>query len=124
MRWSWKYAIITLVLFVVECVIALYVHDKFIRPFFGDVLVVVLIYAALRTILKTKPTKILVAVLLFAVLIEVLQAFNFAALLGLSSNKFARIILGSTFDWFDLLAYFIGGLLAFFGERFLASKSV
>jgi hypothetical protein len=40
MRWNWKYAFISLVILVLEICIALFVHDRFIRPFFGDVLAV------------------------------------------------------------------------------------
>jgi len=31
--------------------------------------------------------------------------------LGLSQNKLLRIILGATFDWKDILAYFLGAAI-------------
>ena len=38
------YAIATVVLLLIEVLIAVYVHDAFVRPYIGDVLVVVVIY--------------------------------------------------------------------------------
>ena len=38
------YGIATIILLVVEVLIALFVHDSIIRPYLGDVLVVVVIY--------------------------------------------------------------------------------
>ena len=48
------YAIITLALLVVEILIALYIHDDFIRPYIGDVLVVIVIYTFIRIIIPEK----------------------------------------------------------------------
>ena len=36
------------ILFLIEAAIALWVHDRFIRPYIGDVLVVVLVYVFVR----------------------------------------------------------------------------
>ncbi|WP_366069085.1 DUF2809 domain-containing protein [Flavobacterium sp.] len=41
-------------IFTVEILIALYVHDKIIRPYFGDVLVIVLIYCFIKSFFKNK----------------------------------------------------------------------
>ena len=38
------YAIATVILLLTEVLIALYVHDAFVRPYIGDVLVVIVIY--------------------------------------------------------------------------------
>ena len=42
------YAIATVILLLIEVLIALYVHDAFVRPYIGDVLVVVVIYTFIR----------------------------------------------------------------------------
>ena len=47
-------------------------------------------------------------VFLFAVMVETLQYFNLVQRLHLQGNKVASIIMGTTFDWSDLLAYFCG----------------
>ena len=46
----WGYALAALVLFAVEVVIALFVRDAFVRPYLGDVLAVMLVYAVLRAV--------------------------------------------------------------------------
>ncbi len=124
MRWSWRYARITLVLFACECLIAGYVHDDFIRPFVGDVLVLILLYAAFRTVLKANSSNVLIGVLVLAFLVETLQAFHFIEIIGLSSNKIARIVVGNTFDWFDLLAYLVGAVFAFFGDKLISKRAL
>ena len=42
------YAIATVILLLTEVLIALYVHDAFVRPYIGDVLVVIVIYTFIR----------------------------------------------------------------------------
>ncbi len=124
MRWNWKYALITLVILMIEIVIALFVRDQFVRPFIGDLLVVVLLYYGFRTILKAKAFKVAVGVFLFAVGVEILQYFQLAELLGLENNGIAHVILGSTFDWLDILAYSLGTVLAYFvDQKYLEQES-
>ncbi len=117
MRWNWKFAFIALVILMIEIVIALFVRDQFIRPFIGDLLVVVLLYFSFRTVLKAKASKVAVGVFVFAVGVETLQYFQLAELLGLENNGVAHIILGSTFDWLDILAYCLGTILAYFVDQ-------
>lgn len=47
------YIISFLVIFCIEVLIALYVCDNFVRPYIGDVLVVVLVYSFVRIFLPT-----------------------------------------------------------------------
>jgi hypothetical protein len=117
MRWNWKYAFIALVILLIEIAIALFVRDKFVRPFIGDLLVVVLLYFSFRTILKAKASSVAIGVFIFAIGIEVLQFFQLAEVLGLEQNGIARVILGSTFDWLDILAYTLGIMAAYFIDR-------
>ncbi|MDE6031460.1 MAG: DUF2809 domain-containing protein, partial [Oscillospiraceae bacterium] len=49
------YAAVFAVLFGVEVVIALFVHDRFVRPYLGDVLAVVTVYCGARIIFVNKP---------------------------------------------------------------------
>jgi DNA integrity scanning protein DisA with diadenylate cyclase activity len=100
-----------LLLLAIEIFIAKFIHDRFIRPFVGDVLVVVLIYFFLKTFIQTNNRYLLVGVWAFACAVEVLQSFHLVNLLGLQNNKLMVIILGATFDWYDLLAYSIGIVL-------------
>lgn len=102
-------------IFVIEVLIALFVRDRFIRPYVGDMLVVVLIYTALRTLLPEKPRLLPLYVFLFAVCVEGLQAVNIVGLLGLEDSRFFSILIGSTFDWKDIACYGAGcGLLGLY----------
>ncbi len=102
-----RYLFATLLLLATEIAIALFVHDALIRPFVGDVLVVVLIYCFLRIFFCVPAW----GVLLFACLIEVGQYFDYVRLLGLENNRVLSVMLGRTFSWDDFLAYFVGFLL-------------
>ena len=123
MRWNWKYAIIALVILLVEICIALFVRDRFIRPFIGDLLVVVLLYFSFRAVLKSKASAVAIGVFIFAVGIELLQFFQLAEILGLEKNGIAHVILGSTFDWLDILAYTLGIILVYFiDQKYLVKR--
>ena len=56
-------------------------------------------------------------VFVFAGCVEVLQYFDLVTLLGLSGNRFARIVFGSVFDVKDLACYAAGCLLLEGWER-------
>lgn len=102
------YALATLILLATEVFIALKVHDRFIRPFVGDSLVVILVYTALQTIFLQKPKTIANLALAFAFLIETLQAVDFAAYLGADRYPWLSTVLGRTFSPDDYLAYLAG----------------
>ncbi len=97
-----------LLFFVVETLIALYINDSFVRPFFGDVLVVILIYCFVKSFVKLPVVTTAIAVLLFAFLIEFLQYLNIVETLHLEKNKIARTVIGTSFSWEDLLCYIVG----------------
>ena len=98
----------TLLLFSAEVCITAFLTEGFIRHTFGDFLVVILMYCAIRSYIETKPKYVALAVLAFAFLIEFLQLFNLLDLLNLRDNTLATIILGSTFHFSDLIAYSLG----------------
>ena len=75
LKFKLKYFILAAILFLIEVLIALFIHDNFIRPFVGDVLVVILIYCFIKSFLNSPVVITAIAVLLFAYLIEVLQYF-------------------------------------------------
>ena len=119
---SLKYLFLTIFLFLTELGIALFVKDTVIRPFVGDVLVVVLIYCFLRIFLQGVAWKIALGVLIFACLIEIGQYFDYVKLLGLENNRILSVAMGRTFEWTDFLAYFTGFLLIILLE-FLLRKN-
>ena len=92
-------------------VIALFVRDRFARPYLGDVLAVMLVYAVLRAATPLGPASALGLALGIALVIEVAQAFNLLGALGLADNQFARFVLGGAFDMLDMAAYLAGGVV-------------
>jgi hypothetical protein len=108
LQFNKNYFLLFLILFVVEILIALYVNDSFIRPYVGDLLVVILIYCFIKSFFTSPVMQSAIAVLLFACIIETLQYFNLVQKLGLQHSKTARIIIGSAFEWKDMLAYVAG----------------
>lgn len=105
------YVIATVLILLVELLIALFVRDNFIRPYVGDMLVVVLVYTFLRIIFPEKPRLLPVYVFLFAAVVEVLQGIHIVELLGLSNNRFFSVLIGTTFDWKDIACYGVGCVL-------------
>lgn len=97
--------------FAIEACIALYVHDSFVRPYVGDVLVIPLIYCSVATFLATHPVRLGLSVLAFAFAVELGQYFHLVDRLGLQDNTLARTVIGHAYSPFDLLAYSIGALL-------------
>ena len=107
-RFSWKYFIVGLGLLSVEVLIALYVHDDFIRPYVGDVLIMFLMYSMIKAFVGYPTKKLPYYLFGFAVVIECLQLFNLSEVLGVQDNIWFTTILGSVFDIRDIVCYFIG----------------
>jgi len=116
-RFQRKYFIWAIILFITEVLIAAFVHDKIVRPYFGDFLVVILIYCFIKSFLDIPVFPLAVSVLLFAYLIELLQYYGIAQRLGLEKSGIARIVIGSSFGWMDLVAYTAGIFFLLFLEK-------
>ena len=112
------YALLFLGLLITEVLIALFINDSFIRPFFGDVLVTVLLCCFCRIWIPNKVRALPVYVFLFAAAVEVSQYFDLVKLLGLENNRFLSVLMGRTFSWPDILCYAVGCLL-FFAIRYI-----
>lgn len=106
-----------IVLFFVEAFIALFVRDKWIRPYLGDVLVVVVVYCLVRTIIPAGCRYLPAFVFAFACMVEAAQYFQIVKLLGLGGSKTASVIMGTTFDWKDILCYLVGCFLLILYEH-------
>ncbi len=103
-----KYFYLTVLLFLIEVFIAVFIDDQFIRPFVGDVLVVILIYCFVKSFWKIRANVAALSVFVFACAVEGLQYLNIVDRLGLRQYKVLAIILGTTFDWKDIFAYALG----------------
>lgn len=102
------YAAAFAVLLGIEVMIALFVHDKFVRPYLGDVLAVVTVYCGARIVFVNKPRFLSVWMTALAFVVELLQLTDISDHVG----RVLAVILGSTFDVKDLLCYAVGGIIA------------
>jgi len=97
-----------LALFIIEVLIALFVTDGFVRGYLGDVLVVALVYAALRAMTRMSVAQ--------ALAVEIGQALGVLKMLGLADNRVAAVVFGGVFDVLDIAAYLAGGALVVIAE--------
>ena len=116
------YLILTFLLFIAEVLIALFMHDKYIRPYGGDFLVVILIYSFIRTFFNISIKKTALGVLLFSYAVETSQHFELARHLGLADSRIANIILGNSFEWTDIITYTLGIATVLFVEKVREAK--
>lgn len=86
----------------------MYLKNGFIRHTFGDFLVVILLYCFVKSFLNLNPKITGIIVLIIAFSIEFLQLSNLLEFLNLQNSHTAKLILGSTFQVTDLVAYTLG----------------
>jgi hypothetical protein len=119
-----RYFILTIALFVTEICIAKFFHDGFIRNSLGDFLVVILIYCFIRSFFNLSVLSTSIFVLLFSYAIEILQYFKIVEKLGLQNSKIARTVIGTSFEWTDILAYTLGIGLVLLIEKLCITKTL
>ena len=118
-----KYFLLAFIIFWTEVFIALYVHDAFVRPYLGDVLVVILIYCFIKSFFDWPVFNVALFVLIFSFAIETLQYFNGIEMLGLENSSLARTVIGTSFSWWDLLTYVIGISVVLLVEKKILKKN-
>lgn len=116
-KFSLKYFIAFITLLAAITAIALFIESGFIRNHFGDILIVIFIYCFIRTFIAGKIKFLWLYIFLFATLVEFMQYFDLVYMLGLGHSQLARVIIGTTFDWWDIVMYFIGCVMVYFFER-------
>ena len=125
MRFNLKFFLITVLIFIIELLIATVFKDIFfVRAYLGDVLVVILIYTFILSFFKIKnKSSLIIGIFVFSVFVEVLQYFKTADFIGLKSGSIPHIMLGNSFSWIDILCYAVGCLLIFLVEKYRNSTS-
>lgn len=103
-----RYFFCAILIFFIELFIAIFIHDKIIRPYIGDLLVVILLYCIAHSFLYVKAYIIAIAVLIFSFFVEFLQFIHIVEIIGLQKSRIALIIIGNNFSWFDIAAYTTG----------------
>ncbi len=124
LKFNFNYFLLAILLFVIEVLIALFAHDQFIRPYFGDFLVVILVYCFVKSFLNVPFLKTAIAVLIFSFTLEVLQYLDIVNKIGLGHSKLARTVIGTSFEWIDLIAYTLGIAFVIYVENRLVKANL
>ncbi|MES2648944.1 MAG: DUF2809 domain-containing protein [Bacteroidota bacterium] len=118
------YFLLAVLLFGIEVLIAEYAHDRIIRPYVGDVIVAILVYCFARSFLQIPYLVTSVIVLIFCFAIETSQYFHLIEKLGLENALWAKLVLGTSFAWTDLLAYTVGVAIVLFAEMTIGRRQI
>ena len=112
--------IATLLLFLTEVLIATKLgHHHFIRAYFGDFLVVILVYCAIKSFFPITPKPLAIGVFIFAAAVELAQCFQIADHLQLTGV--ARVVVGTSFSFYDLVMYAAGSLCIYWIDVYLTA---
>ena len=111
------YATSFILLLFTEILIGLYVHDNFIRPYIGDVLVTILLCCLCRTVIPKGARALPIYVFVFATLVELAQYFEIVKILGVENNRLLSTIIGTSFSPIDLICYGVGCLIFWAAEK-------
>ncbi|MCL2593218.1 MAG: DUF2809 domain-containing protein [Defluviitaleaceae bacterium] len=116
-----KYFIVFLALFIATVFIAIFATGV-LREHIGDVIVVIVIYAFIKSFIKNEIKLLWLYIFIFSVLIEVSQYFNLVERLGFYDNTIIRVALGTTFDFWDIVCYFAGCMIILAFEKVIVPK--
>jgi hypothetical protein len=118
------YLLLTIISFLFCVFIVLFFSDfPFIRGFLGDAVIVILLFSFIKIFYNIDSLKLSFALIIFSYFIEFTQYLKIIPLLGFKENFLTRIIFGSVFDPFDLLAYTLGGISAYFIDTIFIVKT-
>ncbi|MCJ7934060.1 MAG: DUF2809 domain-containing protein [Chryseobacterium sp.] len=124
-KFSLKYLLLTLLILLVEVLIATKLSGIFfVRAYLGDVIVVMLLYTFVKTFIEINDRKLIGGILIFSCFIESAQYFNIAEKLGFRPGSLMYIVIGNSFSWIDILCYAAGCLLLYLFVRMTVPKNV
>ncbi|QEI08698.1 DUF2809 domain-containing protein [Pigmentiphaga aceris] len=78
-----------------------------LRSFFGDVLAVIWVYAGFKAFIRARNWWLACAAWMIGLLVELVQYLSTVFHVRIE-NPIVRVVLGSTPDWWDVLAYTLG----------------
>ena len=109
--------ILAITLFTIEVFIATQLNAyPFIRAYFGDFLVVILLYCAVKSVWTVEAKRLAINVFIFAALIEIAQYFQITDKLQLTG--WARVVVGTSFSFHDLIMYAAGCITAWWLDSY------
>ncbi|MGH1518632.1 DUF2809 domain-containing protein [Chryseobacterium sp. JK1] len=124
LKFSLKYFLVTLLIFLIEVLIATTWKDIFfVRAYLGDVIVVMLLYTFVKSFFRVNNEKLILGILIFSFLVEFAQYFNIAEKLGFRAGSLMYIIIGNSFSWIDNLCYAVGCLILYLFVRITKETS-
>ncbi|MDR6159482.1 hypothetical protein QF023_002998 [Chryseobacterium sp. SLBN-27] len=115
LKFNLTYFLISLLIFIIEVLIAtVFKHIFFVRAYLGDVIVVMLLFTLVKSFVFIKNnSKLIFGIFIFSCLVEWAQYFSIAEKLGLRQGSIMYIIVGNSFSWIDIACYAAGCLLLF-----------
>lgn len=109
-----KYLLLTILIFLVEVLIATVLKNNFfIRAYLGDVIVVIFLYTFVKSFFTVNDTKLILGIFAFSCVVEFAQYFNIAEKLGFQPGSLMYIVIGNSFSWVDIACYAAGCLLLY-----------
>lgn len=122
-KFSLKYFLLTILIFLVEVLIATVLKESyFIRAYLGDVIVVMLLYTFVKSFVIINETKLILGIFAFSCLVEFAQFFNIADKIGFQPGSLMYIVIGNSFSWIDILCYGIGCLVLYLIVKFKSNQ--
>ncbi|WP_185226280.1 ribosomal maturation YjgA family protein [Chryseobacterium indologenes] len=117
-KFNLTYFLLTLLIFLLEVLIATKLKNIFfVRAYLGDVIVVILLYTFVKSFVKLNDQKLIPGIFIFSCLVEFAQYFNIAEKLGFQPGSVMYVIIGNSFSWIDILCYAVGCLLLYIGVK-------
>jgi hypothetical protein len=123
LRFDRRYATLAAAIALTELLIACFARDDFVRPYLGDTLAVILLYAAVRSALALPRWPLALFAVSIGWALELGQALRLWAWLGLEEDAPASIVLGTFYDPLDLIAYVAALPLIALLERFFRTRA-
>ncbi|ASE63334.1 DUF2809 domain-containing protein [Chryseobacterium indologenes] len=124
-KFNLTYFLLTLLIFLLEVLIATKLKNIFfVRAYLGDVIVVILLYTFVKSFVKLNDQKLIPGIFIFSCLVEFAQYFNIAEKLGFQPGSVMYVIIGNSFSWIDILCYAVGCLLLYIGVKVKPSKEL
>lgn len=118
-KFNLKYFLLTILIFLVEVLIATVLKDNFfIRAYLGDVIVVMLLYTFVKSFVIINETKLIIGIFAFSCLVEFAQFFHIADKLAFQQGSLMYIVIGNSFSWIDILCYAVGCSILYIVTKF------
>lgn len=119
-----RQALLAVTLLVVEVAIAKgIIPGAWVRHSLGDVLVIPLVYFVLRAVTGWRAGVALVLSLGLGLAVELAQLLRFAERMGFAPGSIPHTVLGATFSGWDLVMYAMGGVVAWWVDSLVCTRT-